>query len=130
MNLIPKAAQFSDQSVSAFLDRVRVGTIAAFFVVDTFMQNLPDDSAQAVSNGPDRLEMTPPWGQPPINTLPLAFTAALAAWLRRRRMCLLPLGELSLVETSALPLDRGNTPPKRPFGRGRETWPLAGPLRP
>src|SRR5258708_20589331 len=33
------------------------------------MKNLPDDSARAVSNGQDRLKMTPPWRQPPIENL-------------------------------------------------------------
>ena len=64
---------------------------------DFLVQNLPDQPTKPMGNRPDSLIVSEARYQTAINhledTFPLVFTAALAAWLRMRRMGRLPLGD-------------------------------------
>jgi len=58
------------------------------------MQNLPGQPAKAMGNGPNRLVVTEPHQETPIQYLkiccPLVFTGAWAIWLSTRRITWLP----------------------------------------
>lgn len=60
--------------------------------------------------------------------LPLDFWAALAAWLNRRRIMRLPLGERLLLETSADSSRPGQTPTQEANCSGDGKLAAAGPI--
>ena len=55
--VIAEAPEHADEPVGGLTDRGGIGPQSAFPVADAFMQDLPCDATEAVSDGPDRFEM-------------------------------------------------------------------------
>ena len=89
---IAKASELPDHSCRALLLGLLGDRWTPFFVTDCLVQDQPDQPTLSMSNGPDGLIMSQ--ARYTISKmLPLVLTAALAVWLRTRRMWRLPFGE-------------------------------------
>jgi hypothetical protein len=95
LDVVPEASQFADHLACAYFLGLGANGGTTFLIADLLVENLPDQTAQSVSDRADR-----PWPRRGTSRryttwkiVPLALTAALAAWLRTRRIWRLPFGQ-------------------------------------
>jgi hypothetical protein len=97
--------QFADHALNPVFQPERIGLISLFDVLDAFMEDLPDQPAEPVGGRPDGFAVSQAYDKTAVEflkkKLPLVRTAALAAWLSKRRIVRLPLGERLLFGTPA-----------------------------
>ena len=67
--MVAEIAKGAGQSAGSFADGLRVGTIAALFISDTLMQDLPGDPAKPMGDSPDCFEVSDSSGQAAVESL-------------------------------------------------------------
>jgi hypothetical protein len=80
--VVLEASQFADHLARAYFLGLGAHGGTTFLIAELLVENLPDQTAQSVSDGTDGLGMAEARDQPAIHDVedrPFAFTAALAA---------------------------------------------------